>query len=139
MPLQCSSFKVIQLTSELVIIYNKALELGVYQIICSFSQDIELVLIIISNSITYCALKTYIQTLKVVAAHWAIPSNIALPPHPIEGSLHNTLKNLEPHWMQFWNPHGCLSTPCRILFLPLWILLKHLIFRKSLKLPSRKI
>ena len=111
MPLQCSSFKVIQLTSELVIIYNKALELGVYQIICSFSQDIELVLIIISNSITYCALKTYIQILKVVAAHWAIPSNIALPPHPIEGSLHNTLKNLEPHWMQFWNSHGCLSTP----------------------------
>ena len=139
MPLQCSSFKVIQLTSELVIIYNKALELGVYQIICSFSQDIELVLIIISNSITYCALKTYIQILKVVAAHWAIPSNIALPPHPIEGSLHNTLKNLgtpldailEPPWMSFY--------PCRILFLPLWILLKHLIFRKSLKLPSRKI
>jgi hypothetical protein len=60
-----------------VIIYSKVLELGVYQISCSFSQDLEVVLIIISNSITYCALKTYIQILKVVAAHWTIPSNIA--------------------------------------------------------------
>ena len=77
---QCS-FEVIQLTSELVIIYSKVLELGVYQISCSFSQDLEVVLIIISNSITYCALKTYIQILKVVAEHWSIPSNIAPSPH----------------------------------------------------------
>jgi hypothetical protein len=55
-PLQCS-FKEIQLTSELVMIYGKKWELGVSQISCSFSQDLEVILIIMSNSITYCALK----------------------------------------------------------------------------------
>jgi hypothetical protein len=92
-----------------VIIYSKVLELGVYQISCSFSQDLEVVLIIISNSITYCALKTYIQILKVVAAHWAIPSNIAPP--PTHTDTHTLLRGL------FIIPY---------LFLPLWISLKHL-------------
>jgi hypothetical protein len=71
-------------------------------------------------------LKNIYTILKVVVAHWVIPFNIA--PHPIEGSLHNPLDNfgapldaiLEPPWIYFY--------PFRILFLPPWISLKHLIF-----------